>query len=72
MTKTRQVYVLTLQSSGHRRGRLWTGQSLHALRHCSIKQIDHALMEIQQHVDEWQRFIRVQAPSGSYSLNRSR
>lgn len=72
MTKTRQVYVLTMQASERRRGRLWTGKSLHALRHCSVKQIDHALMEIQQHVDEWQRFIRAQTPSSSYSLNRSR
>ena len=72
MTKTRQVYVLTMQASERRRGRLWMGKSLHALRHCSIKQIDHALMEIQQHVDEWQRTIRTQAPSGCYLLNRSR
>jgi hypothetical protein len=69
---TRRVYVLTVHSPDKRHLRVWTGKSLHTLRHCSVKQIDHALMEIHQHVDEFQRTIRATAPSGSYSLNRSR
>ncbi|TKB72693.1 MAG: hypothetical protein E8D45_10465 [Nitrospira sp.] len=72
MKNTPRVYVLTLHSPDRRKLRVWTGKSLHALRHCSVEQIDHALMEIQQHVDDLQRTIRTPAPSGSYSLNRSR
>ena len=72
MKNTPRVYVLTLHSPDRRKLRVWTGKSLHALRHCSAKQIDHALMEIQQYVDDLQTTIRTPAPSGSYSLNRSR
>jgi len=46
------------------------GKSIHTLRHCSVKQIGHALMEMQQHVDDLQ--APVPAPVASYSLNRSR
>jgi hypothetical protein len=70
MKNTPQTYVLTLNSPSQKGLRLWTGKSIHTLRHCSVKQIGHALMEMQQHVDDLQR--PVLAPGGSYSLNRSR
>ncbi len=72
MISNRRVYVLTVHAPDKRTLRVWTGKSLHALRHCSVKQIDHTLMEIQQHVDDLQRTIRTLTPSGSYSLNRFR
>lgn len=70
MKITPQTYVLTLHSPSRKGLRLWTGESIHTLRHCSLKQIGHALMEMQQHVDDLQS--PVLAPGGSYSLNRSR
>jgi hypothetical protein len=65
-----QTYVLTLNSPSRKAVRLWTGKSIHALRHCSAKQLSHALMEMQQHMDAVQ--ARVPAPGSSYSLNRAR
>ena len=70
MKNTPQTYVLTLNSPSRKALRLWTGKSIHTLRHCSIKQIGHALMEMQQYVDDLQ--AHVQVPGASYSLNRSR
>lgn len=72
MMNTPQTYVLTLNSPSRKSLRVWTGKSLHALRHCSVKQIDHTLMEIQHHVDDLQRSIRTPTPGRSYSLNRNR
>ena len=69
MKTTTRTYVLTLHSSSKRGLRLWMGDSIHALRHCSAKQIGLALREMQQAVDS------LQAPvlsGGSYSLNRGR
>ncbi len=70
MKNTQQTYVLTLDSSLKNGLRLWQGQSIHALRHCSVKQIGQALREMQQNVDS----LQAPAPSsgGSYSLNRGR
>lgn len=65
-----QTYVLTLNSPSRRAVRLWTGKSIHALRHCSVKQLNYALIELQQHVSDLQ--APVQDPGASYSLNRSR
>lgn len=65
-----QTYVLTLNSPSRKALRLWTGKSIHTLRHCSVKQIDHTLREMQQHVDDLQ--VIEPAPGRSYSLNRSR
>jgi hypothetical protein len=50
--------------------RLWMGNSIHALRHCSAQQIGLALRELRQNVDS----LYAPAPSsaGSYSLNRGR
>ena len=54
MKHTPQTYVLTLNSPSRKSIRLWTGKSIHTLRHCSVKQIGHALMEMQQYVDDLQ------------------
>jgi hypothetical protein len=70
MKNTPRTYVLTLNSPSRKGLRLWMGKSIHALRHCSVKQIGHALMEMQQRVNDLQ--ATVPAPGGSYSLNRSR
>lgn len=70
MKHTPQTYVLTLNSPSRKAFRLWTGKSIHALRHCSVKQLNHALMELQQHLDDLQ--VSVPVAGGSYSLNRSR
>lgn len=67
-----RTYVLTLNSPSRKAIRMWTGKSIHTLRHCSVKQIGNALMEMQQHVDDLQNTMRALGASGSYSLNRSR
>ena len=72
MKNTTQVYVLTLNAPSKKTVRLWTGTSIHSLRHCSSKKIDRTLAEMQQHVDDLQRAISVLATGGSYSINRSR
>jgi hypothetical protein len=68
--KTSQTYVLTLNSPSRKSLRLWTGASIHSLRHCPVKQLGYALMEMQQLVDDLQR--PVPKSGSSYSLNRSR
>ena len=70
MTHAPQTYVLTLHSPSQKTMRLWTGKSIHALRHCSITQIEHVLREMQQYVDDLQ--APVPEAGRSYSLNRSR
>jgi len=70
MKPTSQTYVLTLNSPSRKALRLWTGKNIHALRHCSVKQLNHALMELQQHMNDLQ--APVPAPGASYSLNRGR
>ena len=72
MKSTMQVYVLTLNAPLRKTVRLWTGASIHSLRHCSSKTIDRTLAEMQQHVDDLQRAITVLSTGGSYSINRSR
>jgi len=72
MKNAAQVYVLTLNASSRQTVRLWTGASIHSLRHCTSKKIDRTLAEMQRHVDDLQRAISVQATGGSYSINRSR
>jgi hypothetical protein len=70
MTNAPRTYLLTLNAPSGKGFRLWTGKSIHTLRHCSVKQIGHALMEMQQHMDGLQ--ATGSAQGGSYSLNRSR
>ncbi|HZC80965.1 MAG TPA: hypothetical protein VE222_04475 [Nitrospiraceae bacterium] len=72
MKNTMQVYVLTLNAPSRKPVRLWTGSSLHSLRHCSSKKIDRTLAEMQHCVDDLQRTITGLATRGSYSINRSR
>lgn len=70
MKTTSRTYVLTLHSSSNKGLRLWMGDSIHALRHCSVKQLGLALREMQQNVDSLQ--ASVSSSGGSYSLNRGR
>jgi hypothetical protein len=72
MKNAPQIYVLALNAPSRKTVRLWTGTSLHSLRHCSSKKIDRTLAEMQHHVDDLQRAISVLAKGGSYSINRSR
>ncbi len=52
-----QIYLLKLDSSSHKALRLWTGKSLHALRHCSVKQMGSALAKMQKNVDALQESL---------------
>mgnify|MGYP001577198209 CR=1 FL=1 len=72
MKNAPQVYVLRLNAPSRKTVRLWTGASLHLLRHCSSKKIDRTLAEMQQHVDDLQCAISVLARGGSYSIICSR
>ncbi len=65
-----RTYVLTLNSPSRKGLRLWMGDNIHALRHCSVKQISLALREMQQTVDSLQ--APVSSSGGSYYLNRNR
>jgi hypothetical protein len=64
------TYVLTLDSPAKKGLRLWTGENIHALRHCSVKQIGLVLRDMQRKLDELQALTSPR--SGSYSLNRGR
>ena len=58
MKHTPQIYLLTLNSPSQKALRLWTGRSVHQLRHCSAKQIGSALVEMQKNVDDLQKYMR--------------
>lgn len=69
MKTSPSTYVLTLNSPSGKGLRLWTGNSIHSLRHCSAKQIGLALREMQRNLDA----LQAPTPSpGGYSLNRGR
>jgi hypothetical protein len=70
MKNTTRTYVLTLNSPSQKAPRLWAGTSIHALRHCSAKQVEMALTELRQGLDDLQR--PTSSPKASYSLNRGR
>lgn len=72
MPKAVRVYVMTVHPSSRGMLRLWTGTSLHALRHCSPKQINPALAELQHMMDEQHERTKTPATESSYSINRSR
>jgi hypothetical protein len=72
MQKTERVYVMTVHPSSRGILRLWTGTSLHALRHCSIKQNNPTLVEMQHMMDELYQRMRPPTDGASYSINRSR
>ena len=58
MKTTPQIYVLTLNSPSRTALRMWTGKSIHTLRHCSAKQIGRALVEMQHNVDDLQKTMK--------------
>jgi len=58
MNNTRRTYLLTLNSPSQRALRLWTGENIHALRHCSVKEIGNALVEMQNTLDHLQQSMR--------------
>ena len=58
MKNTPLIYLLTLNSPSQRALRLWTGRSVHKLRHCSAKQIGSALVEMRKNVDDLQKHMR--------------
>lgn len=70
MKNTSQTFVLTLNSPSRKGLRIWTGKNIHALRHCSVKQIGQALIELQQQLNQLQ--AAVPGPGRSDFLNRSR
>jgi hypothetical protein len=72
MKHTTQVHVLALNAPSKKAVRLWTGSSIHSLRHCSSKKIDRTLAEMQHCVNDLQRAVTGLATGGSYSINRSR
>ena len=55
--RTTKIYLMTLNSPSRRGLRLWTGKSVHTLRHCSVKQIGSALAEMQRNVNDLQEDI---------------
>ena len=67
-----QIYVLTLDSPSRKALRLWRGKDIHTLRHCSVKQIGSALMEMQQRLEDLQQNKTAVTSNSSYSLNRAR
>jgi hypothetical protein len=58
MKNTPQTYLLTLNSPSHKALRLWTGRSVHALRHCSAKEMESAMIEIQMNLDVLHKSMR--------------
>ncbi|TKB88043.1 MAG: hypothetical protein E8D44_00120 [Nitrospira sp.] len=70
MKNTAQTFVLTMNSPSRKGMRVWTGKNIHALRHCSVKQIGQALIELQHHMNQLQ--AAAPAPGRSDFLNRSR
>jgi hypothetical protein len=72
MENSPQIYVLTVNSSSRKALRVWKGANIHALRHCPVKQIGSALMEMQHRLESLQQNKTAVTSSGSYSLNRAR
>lgn len=58
MKRTPQIYLLTLNAPSRRALRLWTGKSIHTLRHCSAKQVGLALTEMRKSIDGLQNGTR--------------
>jgi uncharacterized protein YdaL len=54
-----QIYLLKLNSPSDNVLRLWTGKSLHTLRHCSAKQMGSVLVKMQQNVDALQKSMGI-------------
>ena len=58
MKNTPQIYLLTLNSPSQKALRLWTGRSVHTLRHCSAQEVGSALVDMQKNVDDLQKHMR--------------
>ncbi len=71
-TTTTQTYVLTVPTTSRSALRVWTGRSVHQLRHCSAGHISHVLAEMQQHMDHLRHSLEPPASEASCSLNRGR
>ena len=54
-----QIYLLKLNSPSDNALRLWTGRSLHTLRHCSGKQMGSALETMQKNIDALQESLGI-------------
>ena len=54
-----QIYLLKLNSPSENALRLWTGRSLHTLRHCSGKQMGSALETMQKNIDALQESLGI-------------
>ena len=67
-----RTYVLTMNSPSRQSLRIWTGKNVHTLRHCSVKQIERVLRDMQEDIADLQSTRKVAVPEQSYSLNRSR
>jgi hypothetical protein len=50
-----RIYLLTPNSPAPGTLRVWTGQSLHSLRQCSLEDIGHALVEMQERMENLQQ-----------------
>ena len=58
MKNAPRTYLITLNSPSQQGLRLWTGKSVHTLRHCSAKQIGSALLDMQKNVVDLQEQMR--------------
>lgn len=58
MKNAPRIYLLTLNSPSQKALRLWTGKSIRQLRHCSVRQIGSALVEMQANVDDLRKSMR--------------
>lgn len=67
-----RTYVLTMNSPSRQSLRIWTGKNVHTLRHCSVKQIERVLSEMQGYIADLQSTRKAAVSEGSYSLNHSR
>jgi len=70
MKNASRTFVLTMNSPSRKGVRIWTGKNIHALRHCSVKQIGQALIELQHHMNQLQ--AATLGPGRSDFLNRGR
>ena len=53
--KSTRIYLLTPNPPSPRTLQVWTGQSVHTLRHCSLKDIANAVAEMQERVENLQK-----------------
>jgi hypothetical protein len=51
MKSTPRMFLVTLPSPSRKALRLWTGRSLHKLRHRSVRQLRHVMMELQKSLE---------------------